>query len=132
MPFWTYLLRCSDGSFYAGHTDALEQRIGQHQIGRGSDYTARRQPVALAWCQDFPSRLEALDAEKRIKGWSRAKKEALIAGDWERVSQLAIAYGARPSTGSGRTGECRTSAPYNSVRPNLVEGRAKQTTSPCR
>ncbi|WP_093064396.1 GIY-YIG nuclease family protein [Sphingomonas sp. OV641] len=126
MPFWAYLLRCSDGSFYAGHTDALEHRIGQHQIGRGSDYTARRQPVSLVWCQDFPSRLEA---ERRIKGWSRAKKEALIAGDWERVSQLAVAYGARPSTGSGRT-ELDLAAP-SPVRPELVEGRAKQTEQPC-
>jgi len=105
MPFWAYLLRCSDGSYYAGHSDALEHRIGQHRIGRGSDYTARRQPITFLWCQEFPTRLEALETERRIKGWSRAKKEALIAGDWDRVSQLAVAYAARPSTSSGRTDE---------------------------
>jgi len=100
VAFWAYLLRCADGSYYAGHTDQLEARIGQHQRGRGSDYTARRQPVTLVWSQDFGTRIEALEAERQIKGWSRAKKEALIAGDWERLSFLA-----RPSTSSGRTDE---------------------------
>jgi putative endonuclease len=128
MAFWAYLLRCGDGSFYAGHCDNLDTRIGAHMMGRGSDYTARRQPVAFAWAQDFPSRLEALEAERRIKGWSRAKKEALIAGDWERISQLARSYGARPSTGSGRTEEGGMFAPENAVRPELVEGRAEGAT----
>ncbi|MDF0489375.1 GIY-YIG nuclease family protein [Sphingomonas sp. H39-1-10] len=103
MAFWAYLLRCADGSFYAGHTDALEARIGVHEAGRGSDYTARRRPVTLVWSQDFPSRIEALEAERQIKGWSRAKKEALIAGDWTRVSQLAASRGTRASTSSART-----------------------------
>ena len=103
MAFWAYLLRCGDGSFYAGHTDDLDTRMASHFAGRGCDYTARRQPISLAWAQAFPARAEALANERRIKGWSRAKKEALIAGDWERVSQLAQAHRARPSTGSGRT-----------------------------
>ncbi|TPG43328.1 GIY-YIG nuclease family protein [Sphingomonas koreensis] len=103
MSFWAYLLHCGDGSFYAGHTDNLESRIAQHASGKGSDYTARRQPISFAWAQDFPSRLEALEAERRIKGWSRAKKEALVAGDWRLLSQLARSRGARPSTSSGRT-----------------------------
>jgi predicted GIY-YIG superfamily endonuclease len=124
MAFWAYLLRCGDGSYYAGHTDALEARIGAHQRGRGSDYTARRQPVALVWSQDFPSRIEALEAERRIKGWSRAKKEALIAGDWDRVVQLAASSGTRPSTSSGRT-ESGGAALPPSVRAELVEARAE-------
>ncbi|MEH3120597.1 MAG: GIY-YIG nuclease family protein [Sphingomonas phyllosphaerae] len=103
MVFWAYLLRCGDGSYYAGHTDNLPSRIGSHQAGRGGDYTARRLPVALVWSQEFPTRIEALESERRIKGWSRAKKEALIAGDWARISQLAASSGARPSTSSGRT-----------------------------
>ncbi|WP_066827677.1 GIY-YIG nuclease family protein [Sphingomonas mali] len=103
MAFWAYLLKCSDGSYYAGHTDNLEIRIGMHQAGRGSDYTARRQPVVLVWSQDFGTRIEALSAERQIKGWSRAKKEALIAGDWVLLSQLAASRGTRPSTSSGRT-----------------------------
>jgi predicted GIY-YIG superfamily endonuclease len=118
MAFWVYLLRCGDGSFYAGHTDDLEARIAAHICGKGCDYTARRQPVSFAWTQDFPSRLEALAAERQIKGWSRAKKEAMIAGDWGRVSQLACSSGTRPSTSSGRAGRNET------ARAEPVEARA--------
>ncbi|WP_174286474.1 GIY-YIG nuclease family protein [Sphingomonas bacterium] len=126
MAFWAYLLRCGDGSFYAGHTDALEARIGAHRQGRGSDYTARRQPVTFAWAQDFPSRLEALEAERRIKGWSRAKKEALIAGDWDRVSQLAVSYGKRASTSSARTEE--GGDVISCIQPAPVDGHLPSAT----
>lgn len=88
MAFWVYMLRCADGSFYAGHTDDLERRIAQHQAGELSGYTHTRRPVALVFSQDTAMREEALSAERRIKGWSRAKKEALIAGDWRRIGQL--------------------------------------------
>ncbi|WP_421852938.1 Mov34/MPN/PAD-1 family protein [Novosphingobium sp.] len=89
MDFHAYLLRCSDGSYYAGHTDNLEQRMGQHQTGILGGYTARRRPVTLVWSERFPTRDEAFAAERKLKGWSRAKKEALIAGDWALVSELA-------------------------------------------
>lgn len=102
MAFYAYLLRCSDGSYYAGHTDNLEQRMAQHQTGALGGYTATRRPVALVWSDTFQTRDDAFAAERKLKGWSRAKKEALIAGDWERVSLLARG-GARAdgaSTGS--------------------------------
>lgn len=89
MPFHAYLLRCADGSYYAGHTDDLDLRIAQHNAGTLGDYTARRRPVTLVWSDSFPTRDEAFAAERRIKGWSRAKKEALIAGDWDRIRELA-------------------------------------------
>ncbi len=89
MSFFVYLLRCADGSYYAGHTDDLTSRFGQHQSGKCGGYTAKRLPVSLAWSQEFATREEALAAEQQIKGWSRAKKEALMAGDWGRVSALA-------------------------------------------
>jgi tRNA/rRNA methyltransferase len=89
LSFYAYILRCSDGSYYAGHTDNLEQRLGHHNRGEVEGYTQNRRPVSLAWSQDFPSRLEALEAERQIKGWTRAKKEALIAGDWEAIRVLA-------------------------------------------
>ena len=89
MSFYAYMLRCSDGSYYIGHTDALERRIAQHQHGELPGYTHTRRPVTLMWSQDFPSRIEALEAERQVKGWSRAKKEALAAGDWEAVRFLA-------------------------------------------
>ncbi|WP_336977898.1 GIY-YIG nuclease family protein [Altererythrobacter fulvus] len=89
MDFHAYLLRCNDGSFYAGHTDNLETRIAQHQSGLTDGYTAARRPVTLVWSERFPTREEALAAERRVKGWSRAKKEALIRGDWERIRLLS-------------------------------------------
>jgi len=104
MSLWTYILKCADGSYYTGHTDNLENRLGEHQAGIGCDYTRTRRRVTLAWCQDVFMRIEALESERRIKGWSRAKKEALIAGDWERLSILAKNRQdrPRPSTSSGR------------------------------
>ncbi|OJY57982.1 GIY-YIG nuclease family protein [Thiobacillus sp. 0-1251] len=89
MSFWIYLLRCADGSFYAGHTDDLDKRIGEHATGACGGYTATRLPVELVWSQDCSTRIEALNFERQIKGWSRAKKEALIRGDWNEVSRLA-------------------------------------------
>lgn len=89
MHFWTYLLRCNDGSYYAGHTDNLEVRLAQHHSGALGGYTAKRLPVTLVWSENFATRDDAFAAERRIKGWSRAKKEALIAGDWARVSRLS-------------------------------------------
>jgi predicted GIY-YIG superfamily endonuclease len=104
MIFWVYILRCSDGSYYTGHTDNLEQRVKQHEAGLGCDWTRRRLPIALVWCEEMPSRHEALEAEQRIKPWSRAKKEGLIARDWVRVSHFARPPHERPSTSLGTNG----------------------------
>ncbi|WP_332811001.1 GIY-YIG nuclease family protein [Sphingomonas sp.] len=88
MPFWTYMLHCEDRSFYVGHTDNLEARIAAHSFGSFGGYTASRLPVALVWSEQFPTRLEALAMERRIKGWTRAKKMALIRDDWDKISSL--------------------------------------------
>ena len=109
MSFWVYILRCADNSYYTGHTDNLEQRIGGHQNGLCGGYTVSRLPVELVFSQECSTREEALAAERQIKGWSRKKKEAMIRGDWAEVSRLAKCYdrdGApvHPSTSSGRTG----------------------------
>ncbi|OIQ96976.1 GIY-YIG nuclease superfamily protein [mine drainage metagenome] len=87
--FRVYILRCADGSYYTGHTDNLEARIGLHQSGECDGYTASRLPVELVWPQECGTREEALSAERQIKGWNRKKKEALMRGDWEEVSRLA-------------------------------------------
>ena len=89
MVFWVYILRCADGRYYTGHTDNLDRRFAEHQSGGFSDFTSRRRPVTLVWQQNFPTRVEALAAEAQIKPWSRAKKEALMAGDWGGVSYFA-------------------------------------------
>ncbi|WP_375461366.1 GIY-YIG nuclease family protein [uncultured Enterovirga sp.] len=88
MPSWAYLLRCADGSYYAGCTTDLDTRIGEHQAGERPGYTATRRPVELVRAEEFQDVGDAIAAERRIKGWSRVKKEALIAGDWARISRL--------------------------------------------
>jgi predicted GIY-YIG superfamily endonuclease len=99
------MLYCADRSFYVGHTDDLEHRMAAHQHGEIKGYTSTRLPVKLVWSEEFPSRYEALVAERQIKGWSRAKKLALIRGDWALISSLANNREAkeRASTGSART-----------------------------
>jgi LAO/AO transport system kinase len=88
LAFHTYLLRCADGSYYCGHTDDMASRMRQHEEG-SIGYTSARKPFALVWDGEFESRAEALAFELEVKGWSRKKKEALIAGDWERMRALA-------------------------------------------
>jgi predicted GIY-YIG superfamily endonuclease len=83
------MLRCADESFYVGHTDHLERRIGMHDAGECGGYTATRRPVVLVWSQEHSTREDALAAERQIKGWSRAKKQALIRGDWLEIQRLA-------------------------------------------
>ncbi len=88
--FFVYLLKCSDNSYYTGHTDNLDHRILQHKMGSDSKcYTFNRRPVACVFSEAFPTRLEALSMELRIKGWSRKKKDALINGDWGLLKELA-------------------------------------------
>ena len=103
MPFWTYLLHCRGGVFYTGHTDDLERRIAQHKSGLVHGFTQHLQPVELVWTQEFATRDDAFKAERKIKGWSRGKKLALIRGDWEKISRLAKGKSG-PSTSSGRAG----------------------------
>ncbi len=132
--FWVYLLRCADGRFYTGQTDDLDRRMAQHHAGGFCDFTSRRQPVALVWCESFQTRIKALDAERRIKPWSRAKKEALIASDWAALSYWAKPPAARPSTSLGTNGVdvesavgTSASTPFPALDPFVpseVEGRA--------
>ena len=89
LPFYAYILRCSDVSYYVGHTDDLEKRMNEHRFGQGCIYTSSRLPVELVWSQEFASREEAKAAEAQIKGWNRAKKEALIAGRFDLLSALS-------------------------------------------
>jgi len=130
MSFWVYILRCADGTYYTGHTDDLERRIGQHMTGEIQGYTQSRLPVTLMWSQDFPSRIEALEAEQRVKPWARAKKEALIASDWAALSVAAMPPSERderqhsvPRLRSGRTEvEDEPPAPKTGDAPSPLKG----------
>ncbi|WP_370638279.1 GIY-YIG nuclease family protein [Ancylobacter sp. Lp-2] len=81
--------------FLCGSTrGALEIRLAEHQSGTSPDYTYRRRPVTLIWSEHFPRIDDAVAAERQLKGWSRAKKEALARGDWTSLREAA----RRPST----------------------------------
>jgi predicted GIY-YIG superfamily endonuclease len=129
MQFWVYILRCSDGTYYTGDTDDLEKRMWEHGQGRGSTWTRTRRPVELVWCEDAPTRYEALAFERRVKNWSRAKKEGLIAGDWAAIGYFARPPHERPSTSlrTNEVGELRhgdsVEAKPDSFVPSVVEGR---------
>ena len=105
MAFWVYILRCADGRYYTGHTDDLERRIGEHQTGGFCKFTSRRRPVQLLWAENFGTRDEALSAELIVKKWSRAKKEALMSGDWASLSHFAKPPAERVSTSLDTNGE---------------------------
>ncbi|MFG6402710.1 GIY-YIG nuclease family protein [Microbacterium sp. P04] len=83
---FVYILECADGTFYTGSTKNLELRVAQHQSGEGAIYTRDRLPVRLVWSEEFARIDEAFGWEKRIQGWSRAKKMLLIEG---RGNELA-------------------------------------------
>lgn len=80
--FYVYILKCSDGSYYTGHTDDFEKRMYEHKQGRIKCYTKDRLPVEIVFVENFESREEALIAERKLKGWTRKKKEALIERGW--------------------------------------------------
>ena len=146
-PFYVYMLRCGDGSYYTGQTDDMDLRLQQHDTGK-IGYTSTRKPVELIWQGEFETREGAIAFEQQIKGWSRAKKEALIQGDWAQVKVLAksktstrseLTVAGTPSTSSGRTDSVMRAQNPNlpvrsdrnlsvspdrnsAVRPELVEG----------
>ncbi|MBI1804622.1 MAG: GIY-YIG nuclease family protein [Ignavibacteriae bacterium] len=89
MHAWVYILECADQSYYTGCSTKPIQRLSQHQLGSLGGYTASRRPVTLRWSQEFADLFDAFRAERQIKGWSRAKKEALIAGRFDLLHELA-------------------------------------------
>jgi len=96
---FVYMLRCGDGSYYVGSTRELETRLAQHFAGSGSSYTSHRMPVELVFVEEFDDVGSAFRREKQIQGWSRRKREALIAGDYGALPSLSAT--SRPSLRSG-------------------------------
>jgi len=149
MSFWVYILRCADGSYYTGHTDNLEKRIGEHETGAiPSCYTFKRRPLQLVFSQDCATREEALAAEQQIKGWSRKKKEAMMRSDWGEVSRLAksrASVRAEPVEAHSNSVYSESPTPVRPepvvrqahhdrnpipVRPELVEGPSPASVHP--
>lgn len=88
MP-WMYILECADGSYYVGSTKDLDRRIAEHQEGLGAKYTSRRLPVKLVYGEEYDRVADAYYREKQVQGWTRAKREALIKGEYETLPALA-------------------------------------------
>ena len=94
---FAYIVQCSDGSYYVGSTHDLEHRMWQHNHSpdEGAAYTRRRRPVTLMWSQQFEHIGAAFAVEKQVQGWNRAKREALIQGDFDALPELASRPSAR-------------------------------------
>lgn len=106
-----YAVRCIDNSLHIGTTrDTLEIRIGQHNAGTFGGYTSTRRPVTLVYSEWFTYMADAIAAERMLKKWARAKKEAFIRGDFEKLRELARHHGPHPS----RRLQSRKSAPAGS------------------
>ncbi|MBL7933000.1 MAG: GIY-YIG nuclease family protein [Bacteroidia bacterium] len=90
MGLYVYILKCSDDSFYTGVTNNIENRVEMHNSGMNKDaYTHCRRPVSLEWFNYFPSNMEAIRWEKKIKGWTRKKKQALIDDKFDLLHELS-------------------------------------------
>ncbi len=102
MGAFVYMLRCADGSYYVGsaRNNDLGERVAVHQAGVYHGYTSTRRPVHLVWSEYFDRITDAIAAERKIKGWSRAKKEALIRGDWTKIKLLARRRAGKPKPSS--------------------------------
>jgi putative endonuclease len=87
---YVYMLRCADDSYYVGSARlGLYRRISEHNNGVYGGYTTKRLPVTLVWAEHFLNITDAIAVERQLKGWSRAKKEALVRGDFGSIQTLA-------------------------------------------
>lgn len=87
---YVYILKCNNNSYYTGVTSNLEQRLNEHESGINTGcYTHKRRPLELVFFEKFATPMAAIQFEKKIKGWTRAKKEALIASNWDKLHELA-------------------------------------------
>ena len=89
--YFVYILLCSDNSYYTGVTNDLERRLYEHENGMDpGSYTCKRRPLKMVFCENFNDINQAIAFEKQVKGWSRKKKEAIIAGNWESLPGLSV------------------------------------------
>jgi putative endonuclease len=90
MDVTVYILRCRDGSYYTGLTkQGIDARVWEHNAGIYDGYTSKRRPVELVFTESYDRIIDAINRERQIKGWSRQKKEALIALDYEGLPALS-------------------------------------------
>jgi putative endonuclease len=97
MGAYVYMLLCADKSYYVGSAtgEDVSKRVAEHETGAYPGYTSSRRPVTLAWSEHFDRITDAIATERKLKGWSRAKKAALANKDWTKISLLAKRRGGR-------------------------------------
>jgi putative endonuclease len=108
MPYM-YILECADGSYYTGSTKELERRLWEHQNGLGANHTSKRLPVKLVYCEECDRIDDAFYREKQVQGWSRKKKEALMASDYNQIHLLAVCKNETHCSGSAASASLSTS-----------------------
>ncbi len=110
MPY-VYILQCRDNSYYVGSTVDLAHRLSHHQAGTYGGYTSKRLPVTLLWSQEVPTDNDAFLLERKLKGWSRVKKEALIREDFHKIHRIVHNEWIKEQETSGYRGESDSSSP---------------------
>jgi len=120
MPYVVYILECADGSYYTGSAADMGKRLWEHEQGVvPSSYTYGRRPVKLLWTSEETNRYsEALKWERQIKGWSRAKKQALIRNDFDAIHEIVKAERKRREKEKG-----------NLLAPERASGRCERSVA---
>ena len=91
LNYFVYIVKCQDDSYYTGITNNLDRRIFEHNTSKDSSaYTFDKRPVVLVFYEAFKDVHQAIAFEKKVKGWNRKKKEALIENNWDRLKDLAV------------------------------------------
>ena len=86
--WFVYILLCNNGSYYIGSSNNVDQRVKDHLNGKGGRFTRSHKPQKLVYKEELPNKSEALKREAQLKKWSKAKKEAIIAGSLELLKKL--------------------------------------------
>ena len=130
MSAWVYILKCADNSYYTGSTVTIEKRLGEHHSGIIACYTRTRRPLKLVFSQEFVTTYEAICAERQIKGWTRKKKEALMALNFDLLVELARSKLKKSSWGHTEPG-CPEPASVErvEVRVHLFIAKPPSTSS---
>ncbi|MCM2357382.1 MAG: GIY-YIG nuclease family protein [Geobacteraceae bacterium] len=125
MPYM-YILECVDGSYYTGSTKDLERRLWEHQNGLGANHTAKRLPVKLVYCEECDRIDDAFYREKQVQGWSRKKKEALMASDTNQLHLLAECKNETHCGGSTSLTDRPHARSLSGVEGNKVDSSDKE------
>ena len=126
MPYM-YIVECADGTYYTGSTVNLEKRLWEHENFMGANYTRKKHPVKLVYCEEYTRVDEAFYREKQVQGWSHAKKKALIECTHQRLPELSRNYTqfGRPVVSTSSTPGKRVTEPKEAVT-ELVEVPAER------